>query len=61
MGDEVAAELGFEALSWGVDTIGNRVSVDVIVVPDGAQDELDARYGKGTVVLTGRLRPIEND
>jgi hypothetical protein len=44
-------------LSTGIDVVGNRVTVEVYVATDARRRELDARYGVGTVVLTGFLEP----
>ncbi|WP_327044867.1 hypothetical protein OG320_24420 [Microbispora sp. NBC_01189] len=45
-------------LTLSVDTIGNRVSARVYVATPELRRELDDRYGKGTVVLEGFLKPV---
>ncbi|MEO3788196.1 hypothetical protein ABGB12_33130 [Actinocorallia sp. B10E7] len=41
-----------------VDTIKNRVSVTVFVVTDELRNDLDSRYGPGTVRAWGVLEPV---
>ncbi|MEV4617432.1 hypothetical protein AB0J74_01790 [Asanoa sp. NPDC049573] len=52
---ELAALPG--VLSTGIDTLANRVTVEVYVATDARRQELAARYGPDTVVLTGFLSP----
>ncbi|ROO84462.1 hypothetical protein EDD29_1987 [Actinocorallia herbida] len=42
----------------GVDTVGNRVSVQFYVVTDDLRRELDAKYGPGVVHASGVLLPV---
>lgn len=50
---------GLPAASSDIDTLGNKVTIDMWVAFEGQQKEMDARYGAGAVVLTGLLRPID--
>jgi hypothetical protein len=60
----IQEELGAQAqalrlLSSGTDEVRNRVLVDVVFADADEQAKMDAKYGKGTVVLSSALRPIE--
>ncbi|MEV0720135.1 hypothetical protein [Asanoa sp. NPDC050611] len=45
-------------LTSGVDVVANQVSAEVYVATDDRRRELDARFGPGTVRLTGFLEPL---
>lgn len=45
-------------LGSGPDPVANVLSVQVFVATDELQQDLDQRYGEGTVVLDGWLRPV---
>jgi hypothetical protein len=45
-------------LGSSVDITGNRVDITVSVVTDDLRQDLDARYGPGTVRAWGVLRPV---
>jgi hypothetical protein len=45
-------------LSSGIDVVANQVTAEVYVATQARQRELDARYGPGTVKLTGFLEEL---
>ncbi|HTF08298.1 MAG TPA: hypothetical protein VK659_09015, partial [Asanoa sp.] len=47
-------------LSTGIDTLANQVTAEVYVATDARRQELAARYGPDTVVLTGFLEPVRD-
>ncbi|GAA1896313.1 hypothetical protein [Asanoa iriomotensis] len=47
-----------DVLNSGIDVVANQVTADVYVATDARRQELDARYGPGTVRLTGFLEPM---
>ncbi|MCA1842226.1 MAG: hypothetical protein LC792_03365 [Actinobacteria bacterium] len=53
-----AAQHGVFLLGGGPDEPTNVVKVEVLIADEVAQRWVDNRYGPGTVVLEGRLRPI---
>lgn len=56
---EVMQMRSLRGSSLDIDVYTNRVTVEPWVAWERQQKELDARYGAGAVVLTGRLRPID--
>jgi hypothetical protein len=57
--EQVRGEVG--ALSSGLDEIGGRADIGVLVADPQVQADLDERYGDGTVVLHPRLVPVDPD
>ena len=47
-----------DALSSDIDTVQGTVGLTVPAADPALQASLDRRYGEGTVVVTGRLRPV---
>ena len=47
-----------EPLSSGIDSVRGAVGLTVPVADPSLQASLDERYGEGTVVVTGLLRPV---
>lgn len=47
-----------EMQNSGVNTFENRVSVTVLVATEGLQQDLDSRYGPGTVRVRGVFEPV---
>jgi len=42
----------------GVNTFENRLDVTVFVATEGMQQDLDSRYGPGTVRVRGVFEPV---
>jgi len=55
--NSLAAEPGF--VSSGVDVVGNRVELTVLVATQARQRQLDERLGVGLVLLSGLLEPVD--
>jgi hypothetical protein len=50
---------GLEVISTGVTVHGHdAVSLNVVNVPPGVQDKIDAKFGKGVVVLDSVLKSV---
>ncbi|MPY79853.1 MAG: hypothetical protein GEV04_15605 [Actinophytocola sp.] len=45
-------------ISSGIDEVSNVVRLEVYVATKELRDRLNARYGRGTVTLTGFLKPV---
>ena len=54
----VGRDLGLEVLGSGVYEDRNVVELEVIVIDAATQNEIDERYGIGTVTITPALRPL---
>jgi hypothetical protein len=54
----VGGELGLRVLSTGIREHANAVSLEVVVLEEGARQALDARYGLGAVQATAKLTPV---
>ena len=58
VGGTVGRELGLEVLSSDLSENRNVVELGVVVLDAAAQDEIDDRYGEGTVEITAQLQPV---
>ena len=57
--DELHAnDLGLQILSSGIDVVDNVVEISVVVIDEATRDEIDDRYGEGTVLVRPRLKPV---
>lgn len=56
---EAAKEMGLEVLTSGVSENRNVLQISVVVATAEMLDELEERYGPGTVEVDARLRPVE--
>jgi hypothetical protein len=54
----VGAKLGLQVLSTGIRESANAVSLEVVVLEEGAREALDERYGAGALQATARLTPV---
>jgi hypothetical protein len=59
--NEIQAQLmkSSQFVSSGIDVYTNSVTVELAVATEEQQKEMDAKYGVGAFVLSGRLRPID--
>lgn len=51
-------ELGLQFLWSGVDIVRNRVTLGVVALRDGNQEQLDRRFGEGVVEARAQLQPV---